>query len=117
MDAERMAVDALNASPEVPATAYYDVPEERPGEFITVQRTGGTRGEGALETPTLLVQCWAGSRARACAVADAAARALLGMPGGVDDCFHVSIASEYRDRDMESGTARHNLVAQMVICG
>lgn len=44
--------------------AYADVPNPRPKEFVTVERTGGTSSV-ALDRPTVAVQAWSESRYKA----------------------------------------------------
>lgn len=44
--------------------SYTEVPDPRPEEFSTVERTGGTATVG-IDSPTVAVQLWAGSKARA----------------------------------------------------
>ena len=112
MDAERVVVDHLNGS-EVGATAYYDVPAERPSAFVVVERTGGPRGEGETSRPTLDAQCWAASRRDAALLAQAVEDALVDMPTTVENVAHVSITSIFRDTDLESGTPRYHVVCEI----
>ena len=112
MDAERSLVDYLNGA-GIGATAYYDVPADRPASFLVVERTGGPRTDIVVERPMLDVQCWAESRRDAALLADAVADALRAMPDAVAECFHVSITSTYRDTDLESGTPRYHVVCEI----
>lgn len=112
MDAERIVVDHLNAA-KIGATAYYDVPGKRPAAFIVAVRTGGPHYGHVVERPLVDVQCWAKTRRDAAVLAGAAKTALLAMPASVADCFHVSIASTYRDTDLESGAPRYHVVAEI----
>ena len=75
MDAEREVVDYLNGA-GVGATAYYDVPADRPESFVVVERTGGPRTDIVVERPMLDVQCWAQTRRDAALLADSALDAL-----------------------------------------
>jgi hypothetical protein len=43
-------------------TVFADVPYERPQEFLTVERTGGSDINVALDNPTIAIQCWSTSR-------------------------------------------------------
>ena len=52
------------------------VPEARPQRFITVERTGGQRTH-LWDSPMFAVQAWAGSEAKASALADEVAVAIL----------------------------------------
>lgn len=112
MDAERIVVDFLNAS-KIGATAYYDVPSKRPTAFIVVERTGGPHSDYVVERPLLDIQCWAGTRRDAALLAEDAKTALLAMPASVADCFHASIASTFRDTDLDSGTPRYHVVCEI----
>lgn len=118
MDAERVCVDYLNGS-DVGATAYYDVPNSRPTSlppprpFVVVERTGGARGEGETSRPMLDLQCWAATRRDAALLAQAVECALVDMPASVENVAHVSITSNFRDRDLESGTPRYHVVCEL----
>ena len=112
MDAERTLVDYLNGA-GVGATAYYDVPSDRPASFLVVERTGGPRTDIVVERPMLDVQCWATERRDAALLADAVADALRAMPDEVPGCFHAGITSTYRDTDLESGTPRYHVVCEI----
>ena len=112
MDAERSLVDYLNGA-GIGATAYYDVPSDRPESFVVVERTGGPRTDIVVERPMLDIQCWATERRDAALIADAVADALRVMKDVVADCFHVSITSTYRDADLESGTPRYHVVCEI----
>ena len=112
MDAEREVVDYLNGA-GVGATAYYDVPADRPESFVVVERTGGPRTDIVVERPMLDVQCWASGRRDAALLADAVADALRAMPDAVAGCFHAGVTSTYRDTDLESGTPRYHVVCEI----
>lgn len=114
MDAERIAVDYLNGH-GIGATAYYDVPPSRPSSFVVVERTGGDDSDIVVETPMLDLQCWAQTRRDAAMLADSVKEALAGMPDELPDCFHVSITSTFRDTDLESGTPRYHVVAEITL--
>ncbi|OUN47314.1 hypothetical protein B5G20_04940 [Collinsella sp. An7] len=112
MDAERACVDYLNACC-VGAPAYYDVPDPRPSTLVVVERTGGGAGEGPTSRPVLDIQCWAGSRRDAALLAQSVGDALADMPGAVENVAHASVASTFRDRDLESGSPRYHLVCEL----
>lgn len=114
MDTEREVVDYLN-SKWLGATAYYGVPPKRPATFIVVERTGGADGELVVERPMLDIQCWAGSRRDAALLADAVKGALRSMPYEVDDCFYANLTSTFRDYDLDSGTPRYHVVAELTL--
>lgn len=112
MDAERAVADHLNAS-SLGANAYYDVPSARPGSFVTVELTGGPRGECGTSAPMLDVTCWAESRRDARELAERVERALEAMPGGSGEVAGAAVTSTFRDRDLESGTPRYHVVLQL----
>ena len=114
MDAERRLVTYLNAR-GVGATVYYDVPAKRPAAFVVVERTGGGRSDIVVDSPTLDVQCWAQSRESAAELADDVTSALGAMASVVPECFHVSVAATFRDRDLESGTPRYHIVCRLTL--
>ena len=112
MDAERACVDHLNAS-GVGAKAYYDVPADRPGSFVVVERTGGPRGEGRTSRPMLDLQCWAPTRREASLLASSVEAAMAAMPDEASSVAHVSVTSTFRDRDLESGLPRFHVVCEL----
>ena len=105
----------LNAS-GIGATAYYEVPADRPGEFLVVERTGGARSGRAIERATLDVQCWASKRPVAADMARKAALAVEHMPEALENVFGASVTSTYRDTDLESGTPRYHVVCEITTC-
>jgi len=114
MDAETILVDYLNGQ-GLGTTAYYDVPRSRPASFIVIEQTGGVRSDLVVYTPMLDIQCWAGSRKEAAALAREVVGALGSMPETVAECFHASIVSQYRDTDLESGTPRYHIVCELTL--
>lgn len=112
MDAEREVVDHLNGS-GIGATAYYDIPADRPSAFAVVERTGGPRGEGGTSRPILDIQCWAESRRRAAELAGAVEAAMAAMPSSAPGIAGVNVTSTFRDADLESGTPRYHIVCEL----
>lgn len=55
------------------------VPAERPDEFIVVDLTGGSRGT-VLDYPSLAIQTWAATTARASEMADTVYAAMADLP-------------------------------------
>lgn len=108
MDAARIAVDFLNAS-GLGATAYYDVPSDRPESFVVVEQTGGSRSELVARTLAVDADCWAATRRGAALLADAVADALERMPDELDNVFWVSVSSVYSNPDLDSGTPRYTV--------
>lgn len=110
MDIEEAVVDHLNHVGALGATAYPDVPRERPSAFVVVERVGGPRGEGGTFAAMLDIQCWAAKRSDAAALALRVEDAMTAMPASVADVTGVDVTSTFRDRDLESGTPRYHVV-------
>ena len=112
MDAEMQVVDFIN-SKGLGATAYYDVPANRPESFVVVELSGGGESDIVVRTPLFDVQCWAPTRPSAARLASDVKGALASMPDELPDAFHVNVTSTYRDRDLDSGTPRYHLVCEI----
>ena len=110
MDIEEAVIDHLNATEGLSATAYPDVPRERPTTFVVVERTGGPRGEGGTFAPMLDIQCWASTRSAAAALSLRVDGAMGAIPASVADVTGVDVTSTFRDRDLESGTPRYHVI-------
>ena len=59
MNAEQVIIEHLNAGG---FKAFADVPNPRPKEFVTVERTGGSEDYGRIDRPSVAVQAWSSSR-------------------------------------------------------
>lgn len=101
MDVERLVVDYLN-SLDLGATAYYDVPADRPASFLVVEQTGGGLSSYVVGLPSVDVDCWAPTRREAALLAEAVARAALPMPERLGDVFYASVSSTYRNPDLDT---------------
>ena len=92
--------------------AYADVPNPRPTEFITVERTGGSRTDVVVDNPTLAVQCWSSSRAAASELALAVDEALPRF--AYEPHVHkVERLSLYNHPDEKGNAARYQIVVQL----
>lgn len=111
MNAEAWLIAHLGGRLGVPAFA--DVPADRPARFVTVERTGGA-SDPFRDMPTVAVQCWAGTRHEASEMALAARDACLDYAGepGVLRCEVTGICNF---PDPDSGQARYQLVAELVV--
>lgn len=112
MDYERLMVDYLN-SLGLGMTAYHDVPSSRPAEFMVVELTGGGSDSRFASRPSVDVDCWAMTRARAAEIADSVIAATRDMPDRVTNVFGTSISSTYDNPDLESGTPRYTVGVEM----
>lgn len=96
--------------------AYADVPSDRPGEFVVVERTGGRRRYRTIDEPMLTVQCWSTTRAKASDMAYRVARdaeMLIEVPG----VNSVAVESVYNYPDLDSGTPRYQMTLSLVTVG
>lgn len=76
MDIERFVAERLMDTTGI--KTVLEVPEIRPGEFVSVQRTGGPE-KAFSDHPTLAVQSWAKTRRRASEMARSVNNALKGL--------------------------------------
>lgn len=77
MNIEAVIIEYMN---KCGLEAYADVPNPRPAEFITVERTGGPSDNVRIDRPTIAVQAWSNSRYNASELimkADACMRSLV----------------------------------------
>lgn len=92
--------------------AVSDVPKNRPDEFVTVERTGGSHDSFVLDRPTVAVQAWSTTRYNASELmmeVDELMRSLTSVEG-VNRCTRNSLYN-YPD---ESGHPRYQAVYDLV---
>lgn len=106
MDYALMVSDYLNAS-DVGVPSYLDVPPKRPAEFLVVELTGGAYDDCVMRTPSVDVDCWAQTRARAAEIAADVSSQLMSMPDDLANVFGARISTVYNSPDMDSGTPRY----------
>lgn len=92
--------------------AFGDVPADRPKEFITVERTGGSRSL-IMDSGTYAVQVWATSRARAADLADQVASWILNELPKCPQVGAVGVASMYNLPNPDSRTPRYQLTLSL----
>ena len=98
----------LNADSAVLVEAFGSVPEVRPSSFVTVERTGGQQAV-LFDSPTLAVQCWAGTRSEAMKLADLVAARLRDGWRQQPYVAACDVHSIYNFPDPDSGQARYPL--------
>lgn len=92
--------------------AFADVPNHRPDEFVTVERTGGGRSDVIVDNPMIAVQCWAETRYRASRLAtsvDSALNEFAYEPG----ILKVDRVSMHNFPDEKGSNARYQLVIEL----
>ncbi len=110
-DLEKACRDGLAAALAVPVV--YEVPAKRPARFVVVEQTGGqTRERGVLQTAQIVAQCWAETRKDARALCDEVAAAVPDLDANPLIAL-ARVASCFRDRDMDSGTPRYQLLIEI----
>ena len=114
MDAAFLVVAALNAA-GIGATAYPQVPGTRPASFLVVERTGGSDANRVQSTASVDVDCWADTAFNASELAGAVRDALLALPDSEPNVFHVSITSTYNNPDIDSGSPRYTVGADLTV--
>ena len=92
--------------------AYGEVPRETGGEFVTVEKTGGSQPDH-IDHATLAVQSWADTMLGASQLADAVAGALRGMIEA-DTISAVSVNGPYNYTDPSREKYRCQSVAEIV---
>lgn len=101
----------LKAKCGVPVSAL--VPEKRPPEFITVERTGGNFSLGKDE-PNLAIQCWAQSEANAYTLALMVREVMLHAWQDIDQICKVDFGGTYSFPDPDSGQRRYQVDVYLV---
>lgn len=89
-----------------------DVPADRPERFATIERTSGGRAD-VRDMPVLAVQFWAPTRYEASEMARIGA-SLIESYRPHPNIGRLDINSTYNFPDPESGSARYQVVVEMV---
>lgn len=93
---------------------YAEVPGERPEEFCTVERTGGSAGIG-VDRPSVALQLWAPTKLRAQELALAARDAALYRAVEIPQVRSCSVNSgPYSFPDPDSRSPRYQLYLDLV---
>lgn len=111
---EGLLIAYLNATLPGGVRAFGDVPADRPGVFVTVERTGGGRTRYSQDV-LLAVGCWHTSRAEAASLAEQVAALLVDAPAHVPRLAATGVQSVYNLPDPDSGQARYQLTATATI--
>lgn len=115
-NSEVLLIGYLNADPEIQndgLEAFPEIPDERPGRFITVERTGGQTSR-LMDYPTWAVQVWAEDRNAASDLAVTVGRRLMGGFSLLHEVADVDVTTTYNWPD-ESGQARYQMVVTAVL--
>lgn len=115
MDMTFRTIDYLNGLSGIGATAYPQVPSIRPEAFVVIERTGGAAPDRVRAVESVDADCWEQSVYAASELAARVRAALLGMVDADPNVFHVEIGSVYLNTDLESGTPRYTVSADITI--
>lgn len=112
-----MAIDVEGAliaylKRETGVETYAEVPNPRPDEFVTVERTGGPRTDVVVDNPMLAIQCWSTSRLAASKLALSVDEVLPAF--AYEPNIHkVERLSLYNHPDEKGNVARYQIVVQL----
>lgn len=101
----------LKAELDVPVSA--SVPKNRPGRFVTVERTGGSL-DTFRDLPMFAVQAWGKSTSDAAALADEVRRLLPSLTS-LTHVSRVNVGSTYNFPDPDTKQARYQTVCDLVV--
>lgn len=108
MDAALTVSDYINSA-GIGVESYLSVPEKRPAEFLVVEQTGGARPDRVRSLPSVDVDCWAQTRARASELSDEVAALALAMADELPNVFRATITTQYNNPDPDSGQPRYTV--------
>lgn len=112
MEVERVVAGRLMDA--VGVRAFLEVPDPRPGEFLTVELVGGGGGR-FRQGYTLAVQSWARTRRRAAEIAALVERAVPSL-ADEPDVFAPVTAGTYRWPDPDSRQERYQTTVELTVC-
>lgn len=92
-------------SPLAQGGAFVCVPDNRPSEFITLNREGGRRENKLLDSVGIGIYCYAPTEYRACEIAESVTDALLKAPFA-DGYATVTQETMYSDPDQDTKNPR-----------
>lgn len=94
-------------------SAFVEVPNPRPAEFVAFERVGGSPSIG-IDRPSITFDVWAASRMRAEELALILRDALLyQLAADVPQVRGVRVGSVYNFPDLDSGNPRYQLTADL----
>ena len=93
---------------------FREVPpeEDRPAEFVTVERTGGDMDRFG-DRAVFAAQAWAATRKAAKLLAYGVAEAAAMAPDLMEGCFASSVTSLSNYTDPQGGTTRYQVVFEI----
>ena len=90
---------------------FLEMPEERPDEFVLIERTGGANQDrGAINSAMIAIQSWSGSLYGAASLNDLVKAAMLEIPNEANDVCECSLNSDYNFTDTTKKAYRYQAV-------
>ena len=111
MDVETALASHVALAVDVPVRS--GVPADRPATFVDIERTGGPVEDVVSDWATFSLRCWAGSKAEARDLAYAVRDAVVDF-GESGAAVNANVTSLFSDRDVDSGSYRYQMVAEVV---
>ncbi|MCH9275675.1 hypothetical protein JS533_005225 [Bifidobacterium amazonense] len=110
---ETQLVQWLSRQPELEGCPVsLDAPERRPERFITIERVGGAETR-FIDTPTLAVQCWAGSRVKAAQLADLT-KSVLERAWAMPNVARIDVQSTI-NFPLDESTPRYQITVDLTV--
>lgn len=103
---EKVVLDYLSGALSVPVSM--EVPEDRPGTFVVVEKTGSSR-ENRVNRATLAIQSYAPTLYEAAALNEQVKQAMDGLPG-LPQVGAARLNSDYNFPDTSTKTYRYQAV-------
>lgn len=94
--------EGINAFTDIP----YPMPE---GEFVSIEKTGGTYLGCGIHTATIALQSWAESKMKAAELSASVKKAMDEMPNGVDQII-TATGDDYDFTDTRTKRYRYQAV-------
>lgn len=111
MNAEVALIQYLTKSfPDVNVSS--DLPNPRPPQAITLERTGGGEDSIVLDRPTIAIQCWSNNHVDAMLLADEVDKAMREWDNPSIPDIHRSGKYYFPD---EYGNPRYQLVYDLIV--
>ncbi len=98
---------------ELNIPCYVEVPKDRPEQFITIERTGGSSNLG-VDRPIIAVQTWAESASSVYDLTIETNKALLNLAETIPSVCKADVTSFYNFPDPDSKMKRYQLNLELV---
>ena len=90
-------------------SVFLEVPEDAPGRYIVLEKTGSSR-DNRLDTATVAIQSCADSLYDAAVMNEEVKKIMDGLPYLADEVFSAKLNSDYNFSDVETKKRRYQAV-------